>query len=284
MTVLSSLPAPVVLESLDYEAILAELIADASARFAAAGVAYEVGQLETDPVVIVLQAAAYREVLLRGRVNDAAVRANLIAFASGADLDHQAAFYGVARLEGEGDEALRERVVLAIHGRSTAGPEERYAYIARSADVRVKEVAVYRVDGGPHIRVAVRSNDNEGVPTQDILEAVEAAVTAKGVAVVSDDIEVVSGVTAIVDVAAKVWLLPDAPKAVFDALEAHLRSAWDQESSMGFDLNPSWIKARLHVAGVARVEMVTPTEPVVVDDSQAVALGEITLEFAGRAR
>lgn len=250
MTVLSSLPAPVVLESLDYEAILAELIADASARFAAAGVAYEVGQLETDPVVIVLQAAAYREVLLRGRVNDAAVRANLIAFASGADLDHQAAFYGVARLEGEGDEALRERVVLAIHGRSTAGPEERYAYIARSADVRVKEVAVYRVDGGPHIRVAVRSNDNEGVPTQDILEAVEAAVTAKGVAVVSDDIEVVSGVTAIVDVAAKVWLLPDAPKAVFDALEAHLRSAWDQESSMGFDLNPSWIKARLHVAGV----------------------------------
>lgn len=281
---ISSLPRPEVIELLDYEVILSELVADATARFAAAGIDYDVGNLESDPVVIVLEAAAYREALLRGRVNDAAVRANLIAFASGADLDHQAAFYGVTRLEGEGDEALRERVVLAIHGRSTAGPEERYAYIARSADVRVKEVAVYRVDGGPHIRVAVRSNDNEGVPTQDILEAVEAAVTAKGVAVVSDDIEVVSGVTAIVDVAAKVWLLPDAPKAVFDALEAHLRSAWDQESSMGFDLNPSWIKARLHVAGVARVEMVTPTEPVVVDDSQAVALGEITLEFAGRAR
>lgn len=284
MKVLSALPQPEVLERLDYETILSDLIADASVRFTSAGIDYDVGNLETDPVVIVLQAAAYREVLLRARVNDAAVRANLIAFATGADLDHQAAFYEVARMEGESDEALRERVVLAIHGRSTAGPEERYAFIARSADARVKEVAVYRVAGGPHLRVAIRSTDNEGVPTQDILDAVETAVTAKSVAVVSDDIEVVSGVIEVIDVSARVWLLPDAPKAVFDGLESHLRAAWEKESSMGFDLNPSWIKARLHVAGVSRVEVVTPAAPVVVDDNHAIALGTVSLEMAGRSR
>lgn len=284
MTVLSSLPHPDVLERLDYEAILAEMIVDAEARFVAAGIAYDVGQLEIDPVVIVLQAAAYRETLLRGRVNDAAARANLIAFAGGSDLDHQAAFYDVTRLADEEDAALRKRVVLAIQGRSTGGPEERYAFIARSADIRVQEVAVYRVDGGPHIRVAIRSTDNGGVPDAEILDAVEAAVTAKGVAVVSDDIEVLSGVTAIVDVAARIWLLPNAPITIFDGLEEHLRAVWEKESGMGFDLNISWIKARLHVAGVARIEVLSPAAPVVVDDNEAIALGEIDLEFAGRSR
>ena len=78
-----------------------------------------------------LEAAAYRETLLRARVNDAA-RANLLSFAATTDLDHLAGFYDVVRLDGETDAALRERVVLAIQGRSAAGPEERYAAVARA--------------------------------------------------------------------------------------------------------------------------------------------------------
>ncbi len=159
----SPLAKPAVIEQLAFETILAELMADAVARFAAAGIAYDVGNLEFDPVKIVLEAAAYRETLLRARVNDAA-RANLLSFAAATDLDHLAGFYDVVRLDGETDTALRERVVLAIQGRSAAGPEERYASIARAVDPRIVDVRVYRVAGGPALEVALLTSDNNGVP------------------------------------------------------------------------------------------------------------------------
>src|SRR5690606_3005832 len=101
------LPQPSIIETLDYEAVLAELVADVVARFVDAGVDYDVGNLATDPVKIILEACAYREILLRARINDAA-KANLVPFSTGSDLDHLAAFYDVERLEGESDVALRE--------------------------------------------------------------------------------------------------------------------------------------------------------------------------------
>ncbi len=58
-TDISGLGRPAVIEALDYEAILMALMADANARFAAAGIPYNVGTLETDPVKIVLEVAAY---------------------------------------------------------------------------------------------------------------------------------------------------------------------------------------------------------------------------------
>ncbi|MER9961636.1 baseplate J/gp47 family protein [Mesorhizobium sp. M0045] len=279
----STLPAPAIIEMLDFEAVVDALIADVTVRFAAAGVDYDVGNLETDPVKIILEAAAYREVLLRARINDAA-RANLIAFATGSDLDHLAGFYDVIRLAGETDEALRSRVVLAIQGRSPAGPEERYMFVARSADVRVKEVRVYRVDGGPNIRIALLASDNGGVPDAAMLAAVTSAVSAAGVRVVSDVVEVLAATQVTSNIAAKVWLLPDTPMAVFDGLEATLRAAWSAEGGIGFDLNPSWIASKLHAVGVAKVEVTAPAASVVVDGNTAIAVGTVALTFSGRQR
>ncbi|TIS37504.1 baseplate J/gp47 family protein [Mesorhizobium sp.] len=279
----STLAAPEIIETLDFDAVLDAMIADATARFSSAGVDYDVGNLETDPVKVVLEAAAYREVLLRARVNDAA-RANLLAFATGADLDHLAGFYDVARLASETDSALRSRTILAIQGRSPAGPEEHYSFVARSADVRVREVRVYRVDGGPSVRVALLASDNGGVPDSAMLAAVTAAVTAADVRVVSDVVDVVAATQTTSNIVASVWLLPDTPMSVFNGLEAVLRAAWAAEAGIGFDLNPSWIASRLHVAGVSRVMVSTPAAPVIVDDNHAIALGAITLTMAGRTR
>lgn len=61
---------------------------------------------ESDPAIKILEVAAWRELLLRQRINDAA-QANLLAFARGNDLDHLAEFYGVLRKESENDESLR---------------------------------------------------------------------------------------------------------------------------------------------------------------------------------
>ncbi|RWX72600.1 baseplate J protein [Mesorhizobium sp. M2A.F.Ca.ET.039.01.1.1] len=256
---------------------------DATARFAAAGVAYDVGNLETDPVKIVLEAAAYRETLLRARVN-AAARANLVAFSTGSDLDHLAAFYDVTRLDGEADEALRRRVILAISGRSPAGPEDWYKTAAMRASPRVKDVAVYRVGTGPDIRIAVLATDNFGEPDAALLAAVDAEVQKNSVRVISDRVTVLSATSATVNVVADIWLLPTTPMTVFEGLEANLRAALASEGGLGFNVTRSWLAAKLHQPGVQKVSLSSPVADVVVDDGAAVKVGTVALTFKGRDR
>ena len=89
---LSSLPAPDVVEALDYETILDAMKQDLVARdpsFSAL--------LESDPAMKVLEVAAYRELNLRQHINDSA-RAVMLAHATSADLDNLAANLNVQRL------------------------------------------------------------------------------------------------------------------------------------------------------------------------------------------
>jgi phage-related baseplate assembly protein len=283
LATIKGLPAPEIIETLDYEVIYEALRADAQARFDAAGITYTVGELDTDPVQIVLQASASRELLLRARANDVA-RADLIAFSWRSNLDHIAAKFDVVRLPDETDEGLRGRTALAIAGRSPGGTEERYRAVARAADVRVAETAIYQVDGGPQLELAVLATDNNGVPDQTLLDAVEAAVTAKDVLLVGDAIRVVSAVKVEVDVSVDVWLLPTGDAALLDRMESLLMEAWTSEGGIGFDLNPSWITSRLHLAGVSRVVPTNPAAPVVAAPNHAIAIQSVTVTFKGRQR
>jgi phage-related baseplate assembly protein len=279
-----ALPAPAIIEELDYETILAAIMADAAQRFADAGIDYDVGNLETDPVKIILESIAYQcNLLIRARINDAA-KSNLVAFSAGTDLDHLAAFYDVERLDGETDAALRGRVILAISGRSTAGPADWYRAAARRASVRVKDAAVYRVGTGPDIRIAVLATDNFGEADEQLLADVRAVVTSDAVRVVSDRVEVIAATSASIDVKADVWLLPDPPQSVFDGLEANLRAALAAQGGLGFDLTRSWIIASLHRPGVFRVDLAQPAEDLVVGDNQAATIGTVTLTYKGRGR
>lgn len=280
---MNNLPTPEVIETVKYEVVLSELVADAVARFTAAGVSYDVGNLETDPIKIALEVAAYRETLLRQRINDAA-KANLVKFARGTDLDHLAAFYDVARMAGELDEALRARVIVAISGRSTAGPRDWYRTAALRASVRVKDVAVYRVGRGPDVRVAVLATDNFGEPDAALLEAVRLSVQSDQVRVISDRVEVVAATSAAVSVAADVWLLPDAPQTVFAGLEAGLRAALSAEGGLGFNVTRSWLTAKLHQPGVHKVVLTAPSSDIVVDENAAVKIAAVSLTYRGRDR
>ena len=112
---LTRLPAPAVVERLDYEEILAQMLADYSARWPEFS-----AWVESEPALKLLQVVAYREMLLRARVNDAS-RAVMLPWSTGADLDNLAALYGVARAAGESDADLRRRVVLSLGAHNTAG-------------------------------------------------------------------------------------------------------------------------------------------------------------------
>lgn len=239
--------------------------------------------LEGEPGSIQLQVGAFREVLYRAAINDA-VKANLLAFAAGADLDHLAAFYDVIRLTGETDARLRARTVVAISGRSTAGSEDWYKSAAFRASIRVKDVAVYRVGTGPDIRIAVLATDNFGEPDAALLAGVNNEVQKNSVRVISDRVTVVSATSATVNVAADIWLLPTTPITVFDSLETLLRQAMAEEGGLGFNVTRSWLTAKLQAPGVQRVSLTVPVTDTTVDDGAAVKLGTVTLTFKGRDR
>lgn len=147
---LSSLPAPQVVEEIDYETILAQMVQELSDR----DPKYQ-DLLESDPAMKILQVAAFRETIVRQRVNEAA-RAVMLAYASGSDLDNLGAFFKVQRLlldEGdpeasppvpktyESDEDYLRRIQLALDSYSIAGPPGAYVYHALAASPDVKDAA-----------------------------------------------------------------------------------------------------------------------------------------------
>lgn len=280
---LSALATPEVIEKLSFESILTAIMTDVQARFDAAGIDYDLGNLETDPVKIVAEAWAYREVLLRARANNAA-RANLLAFAGGADLDHLAAFYGVTRLVGEADAALRERILLALVGRSAAGPEERYEAIARSVDARIIDAHIYQVGGGPALHCVLLTSDNGGVPDDTLKASVLDALTADDVRSINDVITVGAAVGATVNITADVWLRPEASQQIVTDLPDAVKVAWSDVARIGDDLALSWIHSRLHVDGVSRVEVTAPVDTVIASDEEAIAIGTVTINYKGRTR
>ncbi|HAB72820.1 MAG TPA: baseplate assembly protein, partial [Pantoea sp.] len=154
---LSQLPAPDVVEALDYETLLAERKATLISLYPAeqqAAITRTLA-LESEPLVKLLQENAYRELILRQRINEAA-KANMVAWATGADLDQLGANNGVTRLTlraadsstlpptaavMESDDNFRMRIAAAFEGLSVAGPSGAYEYHAKSADGRIADVS-----------------------------------------------------------------------------------------------------------------------------------------------
>ncbi|MFJ4388227.1 baseplate assembly protein [Pseudomonas soli] len=157
---LSQLPPPDVLESLEFEALYQGLLDDFRQHMGERWTA----QLESDPVIHLLEVAAYQKLLGRARINDAA-KASLLSHAAGADLDNRAADYGVQRLRlseadpdalppvaavMESDEDLRYRTRLSLEALSVAGSRGAYEFHARTASAEIADVSV----DSPTFRVA----------------------------------------------------------------------------------------------------------------------------------
>lgn len=132
----STLPLPEIIEELDFETILQQVVVDLLAR----DPSYET-ILESDPGIKILEVAAARELILRQRINDA-LKATLLRFTGGGDMDNMAAFYNVTRFPGETDAAFRLRIIERIEGSSAAGGAAWYRSHARSSDARVKDANV----------------------------------------------------------------------------------------------------------------------------------------------
>ncbi|MCH9780730.1 MAG: baseplate J/gp47 family protein [Alphaproteobacteria bacterium] len=126
---LSKLPVPDAIEAASFDAIVAKLVADAKMRI---GDNSNLDHFDTtrldcaaEPMRILIEAFAYREYLLRQRVNDA-VRGVMLASATGNDLENLAALYGIKRNTYEIDDALRIRTRDATETLTNAGTASSY--------------------------------------------------------------------------------------------------------------------------------------------------------------
>ena len=285
---LSRLPPPDLVEALNYEAILAEILADLEARVPD----YVVS--EADPAYKILEVCGYRELLLRQRVNDAA-RAVMLPYARGADLANLAALLGVERQlvdpgdpdaippvapTYETDARLRLRAQLALSAVSTAGPVSSYRFHALSADARVLDVAVASPAAGS-VTVTVLSREGNGTAPQDLLDAVKAALSDESVRPLGDVLAVQSATIVEYEVTAALTTGsgPDAA-AVLAAARDELRRVVASARRIGVAVPLSALYAALHRPGVTAVALTAPAADVAVGATEASYATAVTVTAA----
>lgn len=278
-TDVSSLPTPAVVEPLDFEAINAAHQADLLARHPAAA---DVQALESEPLTKLIEAHAYRELLFRARVNEAA-RARLLEFAAGADLDHLGDLYGAPRLPGEPDERYRTRLRLVIRALAGNGTREAYESRALAASLDVRSARAIQPQPGS---VLVLVWPRTGADAQATLALVRAALTHDSARVLGVPISVALARPRPIDVHATIVREPGAPTDLAARLAATLPAQLDGWTALGRDVPRSWITARLHVAGVAAVHYADPQRPhenTALDFDQYPVAGSIVLTDGGVA-
>lgn len=277
---LSRLPAPKIVEALDYEAIRAAIIADIAARQPDLA---PVLALESEPLVIAVEAFAYREMLLRARVNDGA-KAVMLALATGTDLDQLCAFYGVERLivvpadpsvnppivqVMESDDRLRRRAQLAMEGFSTAGPVGAYLFHTLSTDANIVDASV--ISPTPlNITVTLLANTANGAADQAMRDKVAAALNAEDVRPMGDVVTVNSAEIINYAVTASL-ILYDGPDgaAVLAEAKARLDRYVADRRRLGHDIQRNAIIAALFAPGVQDVVLTNPPASIEIGWTQA---------------
>ncbi|EKN3739212.1 TPA: baseplate assembly protein [Yersinia enterocolitica] len=294
---LSQLPAPLVIESLDFDSLFA-------VRKEAFIALYPPDQqdavrltlsFESEPIVKLLQESTYRELLLRQRVNEGAL-AVMVAHAMGSDLDNLGANNGIARLTitpanpdaippitavMESDDDFRMRIPQAFEGLSVAGPTGAYEYHARSADGRIADASA--ISPSPAcVTVTVLSREGNGVAPQDLLDKVFTVLNDENVRPVADRLTVNSAAIVEYLIDATLYFYPG-PEAepIRTAAETRLKTYISTQRRLGRDIRKSAIYAALHVEGVQRVELAAPVVDVVLDRTQAAHCTSYTLAVGG---
>lgn len=267
---LAQLPAPQIVEQIDFEQILAERKAYAISLWPVEEQAEIAARLalESEPLTKLLQENAYRETVWRQRVNEASV-ANMLALAKGTDLENIAANYNVARLVVqeakpsaippiplvmESDDSLRERAQMAWEGLSTAGSRNSYIFHARSADGQVAD-ATAESPTPAAVVVIVQSLLGDGTASPALLATVKTYLSDDDRRPVADRLTVQGADIIYYQVKAKLYMLSNGPESelALAAARTSLLKFVNQRRRLGLEVSESIVHASLHVEGVRKV-------------------------------
>ncbi len=287
---LSRLPRPIVVPQATSEEERAALIDAIVARFPEFS-----ALVESEPAIKLAEAFAWRLSVQRQRIDDAAVQL-LLAYATGASLDHLGSYVGVTRLVVtpadpqtgapavfETDDDLRQRIALAPASFSVAGPEAAYVFFARAADARVAD-ATATSPAPREVLVSLLAADGTGAASAGLVDAVEEIVASKPVRPLTDLVTVQSATIIPFEIVAELTLFagPDR-NLVVAAARAGLDEYLAKSRRIGRDITLSGLTAALFAEGVQRVEIVAPLADIVCDRTQAAHCIAIDISVSGYA-
>ena len=290
---LTQLPAPSVVEVLDFEAILstrkAHLVSLLPEAERAAVTALL--ELESEPATKLLEENAYQETILRNRVNEAG-KAVMLAFALDGDLDQLGANVNVARLVitpanpnalppvaavMEDNDAYRLRIQEAPDGLSVAGPKASYEFHARSSDGRVKGASATS-PAPASVTVTVLANDATGIASAELLATVARALNAEEVRPLGDRLSVQAAQVIDYQIEATLFIGvgPEVP-ILLDAARANAVRVSQPRRPLGHSIYRSACSAAVHVEGVRKVVLTSPAADIELNATQAARCTAIKL-------
>ena len=273
---LSRLPAPTVVEPLDFGSIRETALADMVAfmpEFSALTAA--------DPGIKVLEYFCYRELLIRQRANEASL-ANMLAFAVGSDLDHIGArrnlerfildpgnpALAVARLL-ESDDDFRGRIQKAPETYSVAGPFAAYVQLAANASDDVRYASA--ISPIPcEMNVYIQSRIGDGTASPELLGVVLAYLSHEDRIPGGDLLTVASATIKPFAIQATIRTFSGpAPEVVIATAQTRLDLWLRDNERLGRDVTTDGIIAQLRVDGVQKVTLISPAADVVCSPSEA---------------
>lgn len=270
---LSLLSPPDVIRQIDFETILKEGLEDFYSRIRQDFPGFP-DLLESDPALKLAEVFAYREMLVRNEANEQAL-AVLLAFAKDNDLDHKAAERNLQRRiispatatskeVKESNESLRKRVQLAPEGQTTAGSEGSYIFHGLNADPRVKDIYPYApLDENENptgiCNIYVLSTEGDGTASEEVINAVNAALNAKSVRPLTDRPLVYSASILNYSIQAEIFIDegPD-ENIVLDSCYKAAQEYTKKSHSFNDGISLSGIYQALHQPGVSRVNLISP--------------------------
>lgn len=289
---LASLAAPEVVETVVFETIVQQIKDDIVARQPDLA---DVVDLESEPMVKLIEAFAYRELLIRARYNDEA-KALMLAFAIDADLDHiGATYYQEERLVVtpadnttipptpavmESNTDYRNRLALKPESWSVAGPRDAFKFHAISADGQIKDASVTTPEGGT-TEVFILTRTGNGLPTAPQIATVIGALNGETVRPLSEAVLVTAPTIVDYTLDIDLTLFPGpSTELVTSAVQTALAAFAANNHRLGADIIRSAIDAAAHVAGVKKVVITAPAADIVCTDGQAPYCTAITVNVA----
>nr|DAN73746.1 MAG TPA: baseplate assembly protein [Caudoviricetes sp.] len=296
---LKKLPAPKVVQELSYETLLAQR----KEKFLSLQESDDMRkhwqarlQLESEPVVKLLEENAYLELLLRTNINESA-KAVMLAYATGSDLDQLGALFGIKRLiiqagdlnapppiptQYEDDERFRTRIQMSLEGLTTAGSRASYEFHALSTSAKIKDVDVTSPTAGT-VKVAILSTEGQGTPDNDLINAVKEQLNAEHIRPLTDTVLVESAVILPYEIRATLTLYPTVLESVVMAnVNQAITNYTNKQHLLGIDITLSGIYSALHQEGVQNVKLTQPLTDLTVQPHQAAYCSQIQINVGGR--
>ena len=283
---LSKLPAPDVIESVEYDGLLARALVQLQERHSDFD-----AMVESDPAFKILEVYTYIEMLIRGRINNAA-KAVMLPYATKSDLEQLGAYWNIERgvidpgdPEAlpprepiyESDDSFRYRIQLSMEGQTNAGTTGAYIFQTLSASAQVKDCKPNR-QSTASILNTVLSHDDDGTPSAELLQTVTDHLMQPHVRQLTDELVVQGATITNYRVRAEIYTESGlGAEQVMNAARAAIQAFVEERHKLGVIVPVSGIYSALQQAGVSRVVLHEPATDLTPSDVEAAYCSAIEL-------